>query len=151
MDIVLNLSLKILLAEDNVINQKVASQILKQLGLKADLATNGLEVLDALRHQQYDVVLMDVQMPEMDGIEATRQIRQKWNQYNYPWIIAVTANTIGGVREECFSAGMNDFISKPLKKDILMAALSKCPALIQTSAAGNEQQAVESVIDPHTI
>ena len=139
MDIVLNNSLKILLAEDNVINQKVASQMLKQLGLKADLATNGLEVLNALRNQQYDVVLMDVQMPEMDGIEATRQIRQEWNQENSPWIIAVTANTIGGVREECLNVGMNDFISKPLKKDILMEALSKCPASTQTSLTGNEQ------------
>ena len=151
MDIVLNLSLKIILAEDNVINQKVASQMLKQLGLKADLATNGLEVLDALRHQQYDVVLMDVQMPEMDGIEAARQIRQEWNQENRPWIIAVTANTIGGVREECLSAGMNDFISKPLKKDILMAALSKCPALSQRSLTVDEQQPVESRNDPYII
>ncbi|HEY9694631.1 MAG TPA: response regulator [Oculatellaceae cyanobacterium] len=151
MDIVVNLSLKILLAEDNVINQKVASQMLKQLGLKADLATNGLEVLDALRHQQYDVVLMDVQMPEMDGIEATRQIRQEWNQENNPWIIAVTANTIGGVREECLSAGMNDFISKPLKKDILMEALSKCPALTQTSATANEPPPIEPINDPQII
>ncbi|AFZ13077.1 response regulator receiver protein [Crinalium epipsammum PCC 9333] len=143
MDIVLNLSLKILLAEDNVINQKVASQMLKQLGLKADLATNGLEVLDALRHQQYDVVLMDVQMPEMDGIEATRQIRQEWNQENSPWIIAVTANTIGGVREECLNVGMNDFISKPLNKDVLMEALSKCPASTPVSLTVNEQQSVE--------
>ena len=147
MDIVLNKSLKILLAEDNVINQKVASQMLKQLGLKADLATNGLEVLNALRHEQYDVVLMDVQMPEMDGIEATRQIRQEWNQQDSPWIIAVTANTIGGVREECLSAGMNDFISKPLKKDILMEALSKCSVSTQASVTANEQQSVEPIND----
>jgi CheY-like chemotaxis protein len=120
----------------------------KQLGLTADLATNGLEVLAALRHQQYDVVLMDVQMPEMDGIEATRQIRQEWNHAHDPWIIAVTANTIYGIREECLSAGMNDFISKPLKRDILIEALSKCPKLTQKSLTANEPEFIEPINDP---
>ncbi len=118
--------LKILLAEDNVVNQKVAINILKNLGYRADIAANGLEVLAALRRQSYDVVLMDVQMPEMDGLTATHQICAEWEKETRPRIIAMTANAMQGDREKCLSAGMDDYISKPVRRQALSMALSKC-------------------------
>ncbi|MCL2925033.1 MAG: response regulator, partial [Trichodesmium sp. MAG_R04] len=120
------LPLKILLAEDNVVNQKVAINILKKLGYRADIAANGLEVLEDLRRQSYDVVLMDVQMPEMDGLTATRQICAEWVKEKRPRIIAMTANAMQGDREKCLSAGMDDYIIKPVRPEALMTALSKC-------------------------
>ena len=120
------LPLKILLAEDNVVNQKVAINILKNLGYRADIAANGLEVLAALYRQSYDVVLMDVQMPEMDGITATRQICAEWEKEKRPCIIAMTANAMEGDRERCLGAGMDDYISKPVRREALSTALSKC-------------------------
>ncbi|NET25019.1 response regulator [Okeania sp. SIO1I7] len=120
------LPLKILLAEDNVVNQKVAINILKNLGYRADVAANGLEVLAALRRQSYDVVLMDVQMPEMDGLTATRQICTEWEKEKRPRIIAMTANAMRGDRENCLAAGMDDYISKPVRLEALTTALSKC-------------------------
>ena len=120
------LPLKILLAEDNVVNQKVAINILKNLGYRADIAANGLEVLAALHRQSYDVVLMDVQMPEMDGLTATRQICSQWAKEKRPRIIAMTANAMQGDRERCLSAGMDDYISKPVRREALSTALSKC-------------------------
>ncbi|MEM1168080.1 MAG: response regulator [Cyanobacteria bacterium P01_H01_bin.35] len=120
------LPLKILLAEDNVVNQKVAINILKNLGYRADIAANGLEVLAALRRQSYDVVLMDVQMPEMDGLTATRKICAEWEQEKRPRIIAMTANAMQGDREKCLSAGMDDYITKPVRREALSTALSKC-------------------------
>ena len=120
------LPLKILLAEDNVVNQKVALNILVKLGYRADIAANGFEVLDALRRQSYDVVLMDVQMPEMDGITATRSILQEFPAHKVPRIIAMTANAMQGDRENCLQAGMNDYISKPIIFESLKNALSKC-------------------------
>ncbi|MGD1698783.1 response regulator [Dapis sp. BLCC M229] len=120
------LPLKILLAEDNVVNQKVAINILKNLGYRADIAANGLEVLAALYRQSYDVVLMDVQMPEMDGLTATRQICAEWEKEKRPCIIAMTANAMQGDREKCLSAGMDDYISKPVRREALSTALSKC-------------------------
>lgn len=118
-------ALRILLAEDNVVNQKVALLLLKRLGHQADIAYNGLEVLEALRQQDYDIVLMDVQMPEMDGLTATRQIRQEWTDTNRPWIIAVTANAMQGDREMCLQAGMNDYISKPVRLAVLDETLQR--------------------------
>jgi GAF domain-containing protein/CheY-like chemotaxis protein len=116
--------LKILLAEDNVINQKLAMRLLSQMGYQADLAANGLETLEALSHATYDVILMDVQMPEMDGLEATRQISAKWKE-NRPRIIGLTANAMQGDREMCLAAGMDDYIAKPIHVEKLINALEK--------------------------
>jgi CheY-like chemotaxis protein len=115
--------LRILLAEDNVSSQKVALQMLKKLGYKADIAANGIEALQALERQHYDVVLMDVKMPEMDGLEATRIIRQRWP--NGPKIIALTAYALEGDREKCLEAGMDGYISKPVQKEDLAEVLDK--------------------------
>jgi CheY-like chemotaxis protein/HPt (histidine-containing phosphotransfer) domain-containing protein len=118
--------LRILLAEDNVVNQKVALHLLQRMGYRADVAGNGLEVLEALHRQCYDVVLMDVQMPEMDGLVTTRRIHQSLPSAQRPWIIALTANAMQGDREECVNAGMDDYISKPIRVEELTQALSRC-------------------------
>jgi len=120
--------LRILLAEDNQINQKVALKMLEKMGYRADLAGNGLEVLQALERQPYDVVLMDVQMPDMDGLEASRQIRARLPPELRPHIIAMTANAMNDDREECLAAGMDDFVSKPVVPRFLAAALARCHA-----------------------
>jgi signal transduction histidine kinase/CheY-like chemotaxis protein/HPt (histidine-containing phosphotransfer) domain-containing protein len=124
------LPLRILLAEDNATNQQVALSFLERLGYRADVAANGLEVLSSLRRQPYDVVLMDVQMPEMDGLEATRYIRQmspaEFALGNQPRIIAMTANAMQEDREACLAAGMEDYIGKPVRVRELVAALSRC-------------------------
>jgi PAS domain S-box-containing protein len=118
--------LRILLAEDNVTNQKVALQFLEKMGYRADIASNGIEVLDALHRQHYDAVLMDVQMPDMDGLEAARQIREEWSGDRCPYVIAMTAYAMKGDREECIEAGMDDYISKPIRVDELVQALEEC-------------------------
>jgi PAS domain S-box-containing protein len=115
--------LRILLAEDNVINQKVATRILSQMGYRPDVVQNGLEVLQALERQKYDVILMDVQMPEMDGLEATRQVRELWTGSKRPWIIAMTANAMESDRQMCFNAGMDGYISKPVRIEALETEL----------------------------
>jgi CheY-like chemotaxis protein len=116
--------LKILLTEDNMINQKVATRILDRMGYRADVAGNGLESIDCLRRQNYDIVLMDVQMPVMDGLEASRRIRQSDDISNI-YIVAMTANAMSGDREKCMEAGMNDYITKPIRIEQLQAALEK--------------------------
>lgn len=118
-------NLRILLAEDNQINQKLAIQFLKRLGYEADIVSNGLKVLAALEHQVYDVILMDIQMPEMDGIEATRQICNLYPENRRPYIIAMTANAMPGDREICLNAGMNDYLSKPIRLETLKQALQR--------------------------
>jgi CheY-like chemotaxis protein/nitrogen-specific signal transduction histidine kinase len=118
--------LKILLAEDNVVNQKVALHILQKMGYRADLASNGIEVIEALNRQHYDVVLMDLQMPEMGGVEATKRICAKWSAVQRPRIIAMTANAMQGDKEVCLQAGMDDYVTKPIKKEQLEKALSRC-------------------------
>lgn len=117
--------LRILLAEDNATNQKLTLRILERIGYNADIANNGLEALDALKRNVYDVVLMDVQMPEMDGLEATRRIRRDFPDYRQPQIIAMTANAMQGDREMCLAAGMDDYVSKPVRIDVLVEALSR--------------------------
>ncbi len=123
-----DLPLRVLLAEDNLVNQKVAVRMLERLGYRADVAGNGLEVLEAMERQTYDVVFMDVQMPEMDGLEATRLLRQQTPADRQPYVIAMTANALDGDREECLSAGMNDYISKPVRVDELIQALERLKA-----------------------
>jgi CheY-like chemotaxis protein len=120
-------ALRILLAEDNVINQKVALLILRNLGYDADVAADGKEALDALQRQPYDLVLMDIQMPEMDGLEATRQIRRTLAPSQQPRIVAMTANAMHGDRAVCLAAGMDDYISKPMRSGDLLAILSSIP------------------------
>jgi signal transduction histidine kinase/CheY-like chemotaxis protein len=120
------LPLRILVAEDNRINQKVALKLLDRMGYRADVAANGVEVLRALERQTYDVVLMDVQMPEMDGLAATREIRRRRLRREGPRIVAMTANAMRDDREECLAAGMDDFVSKPIVLAQLAAALERC-------------------------
>jgi len=115
--------LRILLAEDNVVNQKLALRILQQMGYRADLASNGIEAVESVERQAYDVVLMDVQMPEMDGLEATRRITSKWPAGERPRIVAMTANAMAGDREMCLAAGMDDYITKPIRVESLVEAL----------------------------
>ncbi|MBC7367199.1 MAG: CHASE domain-containing protein [Undibacterium sp.] len=116
---------RILLAEDNPVNQKVALHMLTRLGYRADTAANGKEAVSAVLRQPYDIVLMDVQMPEMDGLEATRQIKASTLPSRMPWIIALTANAMEGDREQCVAAGMDDYLSKPIKTTDLAAVLAR--------------------------
>jgi len=116
--------LRILLAEDNVVNQKLALRLLAQMGYRADLASNGIEAIESVERQPYDVVLMDVQMPEMDGLEASRRIVAKWPEDKRPRIVAMTANAMQGDREECLAAGMDDYVTKPIRVEALVAALT---------------------------
>jgi len=117
-------SMHILLAEDNVSSQKVVRQMLRRLNCTVDVVANGIEALQALQRQPYDLVLMDVRMPEMDGLEATRIIRRRWPE-DGPKVIAITAYALEGDREKCLAAGMNDYISKPVKMEELAAILKK--------------------------
>ncbi|NEP77202.1 MAG: response regulator [Okeania sp. SIO3B3] len=118
------LPLHILVVEDVTVNQKVALLSLNRLGYRADIANNGLEALEALRRQHYDLVFMDVRMPEMDGLEATKRICQIFPEVKRPWIVAMTAHAMRGDREECLEAGMNDYISKPVRVESLVKALN---------------------------
>jgi PAS domain S-box-containing protein len=115
--------LKILLAEDNIVNQKIATRFLNRLGYRVDVVANGTEVLASIYRQNYDVILMDVYMPEMDGLTATRRIVAEFTQK--PWIIALTANAMQGDREMCLEAGMQDYVSKPIQIKELTQALEK--------------------------
>jgi CheY-like chemotaxis protein/HPt (histidine-containing phosphotransfer) domain-containing protein len=144
------LPLRILLADDNLINQKVAFQLFKQMGYQADLANNGLEVLQAVERQRYDLVFMDIQMPEMDGVEATRRIRQHEQQEGRLGgtavsrppliIIAMTANAMQGDRERFLAAGMQDYIPKPVRPEVVQTAIERWGSFIlglpATSTAG---------------
>jgi len=120
--------LRILLAEDNVVNQKLALRLLQQMGYRADLASNGIEAVESVRRQTYDVVLMDVQMPDMDGLEASRKINAHWQPQDRPRIIAMTANAMQGDRDMCLAAGMDDYLTKPIRVERLVEALNQVPA-----------------------
>ncbi len=128
--------LRILLAEDNVVNQKVALRLLAQMGYRADVAANGLEAVDAVGRQTYDVVLMDVQMPELDGFEASREINRRWPRAGRPRIVAMTANAMQGDRELCAAAGMDDYVAKPIRVEELVTALEHTPRRADGGAPG---------------
>jgi signal transduction histidine kinase/CheY-like chemotaxis protein len=119
--------LSILLVEDNLTNQKVVKSILKRLGQETDVANNGIEAVVAAGNKKYDLIFMDVHMPEMDGFEATRQIRQRETRGHYPRIVALTADVLKGEREKCFEMGMDDYATKPIKIDILKAIIESVP------------------------
>jgi CheY-like chemotaxis protein len=119
--------LRILLAEDNPMNQKLATRLLERMALTPDLAGDGLEAIAANEREGYDVILMDVQMPELDGLEATRRIRSAGGDHR-PWIIAMTANAMEGDREACLAAGMDDYLSKPIAPERLRDALAATEA-----------------------
>jgi CheY-like chemotaxis protein len=120
--------LRILLAEDNVVNQKLAMRLLQQMGYRADLASNGIEAIECVQRQTYDVVLMDVQMPEMDGLEAARRIVARGKPNDRPRIVAMTANAMQGDREECLAAGMDDYLTKPIRVERLVESLNQVRA-----------------------
>ena len=115
--------LRILLAEDNLVNQKLALRLLSQMGYAADLAVNGQQAIERVAQQTYDLVLMDVQMPEMDGLEAARRITAQWPPLMRPRIVAMTANAMEGDRQACLAAGMDDYVTKPIRVDALVQAL----------------------------
>jgi PAS domain S-box-containing protein len=136
--------LDILVAEDNTINQKVIRQLLRHLGYRADVVGNGAEAVEALERQDYPVILMDMQMPEMDGLEATRRLRRRVRGANAPWIIAMTANAMPGDRERCLDAGMDDYVPKPIELAVLERALAAAAAQVAARRGA-------AVIDPARI
>jgi CheY-like chemotaxis protein/HPt (histidine-containing phosphotransfer) domain-containing protein len=131
-------ALRILLAEDNAMNQKVALRLLERLGYSADVANTGLQAIEALERKPYDVVLMDVQMPELDGLDATRRIVERWPAETRPHIVAMTANALPEDREACFAAGMNDYVAKPIRAEELAAALKRARPLSRNGDGGSD-------------
>jgi len=119
------LPLRILVADDNRVNQKVGQALLEKLGYRTEVVSNGLEVLQALELQPYDMVFLDVQMPEMDGCSAAREIHRRWSEADRPRIIAMTGQAMLGDRERCLEAGMDDYIAKPIRIADLRAALER--------------------------
>jgi signal transduction histidine kinase/CheY-like chemotaxis protein/HPt (histidine-containing phosphotransfer) domain-containing protein/PAS domain-containing protein len=132
------LPLSILLAEDNATNQKLAVRLLERMGYGADIVETGLQAVEAAVNGEYDVVLMDLQMPEMDGLEATRQIRHELHDPHKPYIVAMTANAMAGDRERCLAAGMNDYVSKPIRVPALVDALTRAGESMQQAEGSDE-------------
>jgi CheY-like chemotaxis protein len=125
-DLAKEVPLRILVAEDNPVNVKLISIILRRLGYRPDVAADGVEAVAALRRQPYDVVLMDVRMPRMDGIEATRQIFREWPSGSRPQIIVLTAGVMPEERQACLDVGVSDFLGKPIVASELVTALERC-------------------------
>jgi CheY-like chemotaxis protein len=132
-DLADGLPLRILVAEDNPVNQQLIVLLLEKLGYRADVVSNGVEVLEALTRQAYDVLLLDVLMPEMDGLAAARRIREHEEFDPRPYIVGVTANALQGDRDECFAAGMDDYLSKPIRFEELVAALKRAGGVVHES------------------
>ena len=137
--------LRILLAEDNDINQTVAIRLLERLGHRADVASNGRAALARLEQAVYDVVLMDVQMPEMDGLEASRAICARWPAGRRPRIVAMTAEAMHGDREKCLAAGMDDYLVKPVTLDQLREVLVKCPPVGGATTAAIDRPVLDQL------
>ena len=114
----------ILIAEDNPINQKVIERMVQKLGYQVNLVTNGKEAIEALSNEDYGLIFMDCQMPEMDGFEACREIRKAETRVRIP-IVAITANAMKGDRERCLAAGMDDYVSKPFKQEDLRIVIER--------------------------
>ena len=144
--LVFNYPVKILVAEDNAINQKLIVKILNQLGYRPDVASNGLEVIDHLNKQRYDIIFMDVQMPEMDGLEATKYILQYWKNSERPIIVAMTANVMHGDKERCLNAGMDDYISKPIISNDVRNIIVKWYDKIKQRDFGTKQKVKTAVM-----
>lgn len=138
--------MRILVAEDNIINQKLILKILAQLGYKADVVGNGLEVIETLKRQRYDMIFMDIQMPEMDGIETTKRINQKWHNEDKPTIVAMTANVMHGDKEKCINAGMDDYISKPVLIDEIQKLIIKWAEFAKTKKTISRQNIKTSLM-----
>ena len=141
------IALRILVAEDNPVNQKVALMLLKRLGYRADVAANGIEALQALRQIPYDVVLMDVRMPEMDGLEATRRIVAEWpDEEKRPCVVALTADVTRAKQEECKAAGMKGFLTKPVDRDQLAQVIEQCLKRKAARSASQRQSAASESV-----
>ncbi|HEX8772657.1 MAG TPA: ATP-binding protein [Pyrinomonadaceae bacterium] len=134
-DLAERLPLRVLLAEDNVVNQRVALHVLSLMGYEADVAANGAEALEALGRRRYDLVLLDVQMPVMDGLEAARRIREGWAEAERPRLIAMTASAMQGDREKCLLAGMDDYLTKPISIGDIRAVLLKWGTSVSVKSA----------------
>lgn len=122
-------SLKVLVAEDDLLSQKLMVQMLDRLGYTADCVSNGLEAVQAMRRQDYEAVLMDVQMPKLDGISAVRQIRQDLMKSCQPYVIALTGRALPEEQAECLQAGMNDCLIKPIRLEALLEALNRSQSI----------------------
>ncbi len=147
-------NLSILIAEDNPVNQKVALHQLKKIGCEAEAVDDGNAVLAAAGRKTFDVIFMDCQMPGLDGYEATAELRKIEGRKRHTWVIAMTANTLEGDREKCLTAGMDDYVSKPVKPDALLAALTRFLRTTESAPRANSEPATSSeapAIDPATI
>jgi signal transduction histidine kinase/HPt (histidine-containing phosphotransfer) domain-containing protein len=145
------LPLRILLADDNLINQKVGVKMLQRLGYRPEVAANGVEAIKLLDQQPFDLIFLDVQMPEMDGYEAARRIRQKWSDPQRPNLIAMTGNALEGDRERCLEAGMDDYVAKPVRIPELQAVIQRWGEARQSAPAPAAATPAEPILDPTII
>jgi PAS domain S-box-containing protein len=142
--------LRVLLAEDDTISQKLLAYLLQKIDCRTDIVGDGRAALQALELQPYDIMLLDVQMPEMDGLVVARSICQRWPKDRRPYIIAVTANALQGDREECLNAGMDDYISKPVQEEDLIQAIDRCRSLPRSTTASALPTTAQSPAPPDT-